>query len=246
MSDFVSGIRPLYVDHVAVTTAEFETCLRDYLAMPGARISRGPGFNDQQMVRFAFVQLVDGFRVEILGLPETGDSPIAAHVARGGGAYHLCYAVADIAASLEGAQAAGARVVVPPKPDPAHDGRPVAFLIHPAHGLVELVAAWPAMAGLPTGSAATPVVSATVVVPVAAPAEAQPELVAAFRAVLRKLPAEAVTEARFGAAEGWDSLAHLQLVMEVERRLGIRIPTREMGNLTSFAAFAAHVEKALA
>ncbi|MDK8874847.1 VOC family protein [Paracoccus sp. SSJ] len=244
MSDFVSGISPLYVDHLAVTTAEFEPCLRDYLAMPGARISRGPGFNDQQKVRFAFVQLADGFRVEILGLPETGDSPIMAHVERGGGAYHLCYAVADIDASLERAQAAGARVVVPPKPDPAHDGRPVAFLIHPAHGLVELVAAWPTMAA----PAAAPAKASPVPTAPAAPssAEAQPELVAAFRTVLRKLSTEEVTEARFGDAPGWDSLAHLQLVMEVERRLGIRIPTREMGNLTSFAAFAAHVEKILA
>lgn len=141
MSDLMRAIRPLYVDHIAVTTPHFEETIRDYLALPHARFTRGPGQNGSQNVRYAFVELERGMRVEILGLPSGGRSPIAPHVERGGGAYHLCYAVVDLELSITAAQTAGARLVVPPKPDPAFDGRPVAFLVHPAHGLFELVAA---------------------------------------------------------------------------------------------------------
>ncbi|MGE0700262.1 MAG: VOC family protein [Hyphomicrobiaceae bacterium] len=248
MSTFIEQLKPLHVDHVAVTTAKFEDTVRDYLAMPGARIQRGPGFNPSQRVRFAFVRLDAGLVIEVLGLPESGESPIEAHVARGGGAYHICYAVADLEASLARAESAGARMVVPPKPDPAHDGRPVAFLVHPAHGLVELVAAYPVEFGF-AGTGAAKHVDVETLTPArsrarAAPVALETDLVAAFKAVLPKLDEAQIRNARLGTTPGWDSLAQIQLTMEVERRLGIRIPMRQIEKLTTFEAFVAHAATA--
>jgi acyl carrier protein/catechol 2,3-dioxygenase-like lactoylglutathione lyase family enzyme len=240
LSSFIELLKPLHVDHVAVTTARFEDTVRDYLAVPGARIQRGPGFNDQQRVRFAFVRLDGGLVIEVLGLPESGESPIESHVAKGGGAYHVCYAVADIEASLANTVKAGARVVVAPKPDPAHDGRPVAFVIHPAHGLVELVAAYPVELTLPApviaghhgGHAGPPAGQLR-------PSETiDRELIGAFKSVLKKLSESEIRSGQLGSTKGWDSLAQIQLTMEIERRLGIRIPMRQVEKLTSFDAFA--------
>ena len=240
MSDLIRAIRPLYVDHFAVTTPHFEETIRDYLALPHARFTRGPGHNGSQNVRYAFLELERGLRVEILGLPSEGESPIAPHVDRGGGAYHLCYAVGDLESSIHAAQAAGARLVVPPKPDPAFDGRPVAFLVHPAHGLFELVAAYPTIhdgeaVGLPAELAAT------------APMDAvdgtnHNKLVQVFRAVLKTVPVAEIPGARIETTNGWDSLAHIHLIMETERRFGIRLPMKDVTKLDSFAAFLKVVE----
>ena len=236
MSDIMRAIRPLYVDHIAVTTPHFEETIRDYLALPHARFSRGPGHNESQNVRYAFVELERGIRVEVLGLPLSGDSPIAPHVERGGGAYHLCYAVEDIEASIKAAQAIGAHLVVPPKADPAFDGRPVAFLIHPAHGLLELVAAYPAIdarepVALPaTGS------TASLSVP-ASDGTNHDKLMQVFRAVLKAVPVAEIPKAHIQTTKGWDSLAHIHLIMETERRFKIRLPMQDMAKLDSFAAF---------
>ena len=131
----------LGVDHVAVTTSRFERTLADYLSMPGARLDRGPGWNPTQHVDFAFVVLDGGPTVEILGLRADVASPIEKHVKRGGGAYHVCYVVKDIETALAEIEDAGGLVVTPPTPDVAFNGRRIAFFVHQAHGLVELVEA---------------------------------------------------------------------------------------------------------
>ena len=246
LSNLIEQLQPLYIDHIAVTTGRFEDTVRDYLAMPGARIQRGPGHNDQQRVRFAFVRLDGGLVIEVLGLPDKGDSPIEGHVARGGGAYHVCYAVADLGASIARALEAEAKLVVPPKPDPAHDGRPVAFLMHPAHGLLELVAAYPSEIAAPprVRTVTTSPIGRSDKVHRARSPAIETELITAFRTVLPKLIEADIRTAQFGQTPGWDSLAQIQLTMEVERRLGIRIPMRLIEKLTSFEAFAAHAAAA--
>ena len=124
-------IGALWVDHVAVTTDRFEETAEHYLSMPQARVLRGPGWNAAQKVYFLFVSFGGDLCIEVLGVPEDGDSPIAEHARAGGGAYHICHAVADIDASVAIAQKLGARLVIAPKADDAYDGRRVAFLCQP-------------------------------------------------------------------------------------------------------------------
>jgi catechol 2,3-dioxygenase-like lactoylglutathione lyase family enzyme len=138
---FLGQLGILGVDHVAVTTRHFEQTVADYLSLPGTRIERGPGWNPTQRVDFAFVALGSGLTVEVLGLRPDVESPIEEHVRRGGGAYHLCYVVQDLDAALARVKEARGKVVVPPTPDVAFNGRRIAFFIHRAHGLVELVEA---------------------------------------------------------------------------------------------------------
>lgn len=131
----------LGVDHVAVTTRCFEETLTDYLSKPGATLAKGPGWNPIQKVDYAFVAMGGGLTVEILGLREGVASPIEQHVRRGGGTHHLCFLVADIDAALAAAKVARGMVVLKPTPDIAFAGRRIAFFMHRAHGLVELVEA---------------------------------------------------------------------------------------------------------
>ena len=126
----LSLMEVLYVDHVAVTTPDFDQTLADYLGLAGSRLIKGPAMNPVQKVNYAFVMLRDGITIEVLGLSE--DSPIERHVRQGGGPYHFCYAVSSMGESIAKAESAGARLLSQPVADIAFDGRNVAFLFHEA------------------------------------------------------------------------------------------------------------------
>ncbi|MEK9970570.1 MAG: hypothetical protein VW600_15625, partial [Ferrovibrio sp.] len=55
-----------------------------------------------------------------------------------------------------------------------------------------------------------------------------------FRSVLRLQPGFPLEDARVDVTPGWDSLRHIQLILEIERSLGIRILSQEMDGTTSY------------
>jgi acyl carrier protein len=51
-----------------------------------------------------------------------------------------------------------------------------------------------------------------------------------------RTPAETGDDPTPQTLEGWDSLRHLELVLELEMRFGVRIPTERVPELTSVTA----------
>jgi len=224
----------LYIDHVAVTTPAFKTTLADYLALPGSRLVKGPKANNVQKVSYAFVRLPDGVIVEIL--EPMAESPIANHVQRGGGVYHFCFAVPNLGRSVAKAIENGAKLVSPPQPDPAFDGRPVAFLFHSAHGILEFVEAYPAQSN-PAGEV-QPVAKESA--PISSPGletldELDRRLRRVFQSVFPKLAAEQIPQASFNTTSEWDSLMHIQLISQVEVEFGVIVPSEAFGRLLSYS-----------
>jgi len=236
-------IGALWVDHVAVTTDRFEETAQHYLSLPNARILRGPGWNAAQEVHFLFVSFGGDLCIEILGLPSEGSSPISGHVASGAGAYHLCHAVRDLDVAISAAEVLGAKLLVPAKADDAYDGRRVAFLMHPAHGMFELVEAYgtlipPAQtSGKQFASLSTPSsTSKSASTSSADSADLSQALQAAFAAIFRKQLPASPADWTVDSVEGWNSLQHMRLMMEIERRLDLTIPSRALGALKSYDA----------
>jgi acyl carrier protein len=235
-----SEIGVLWLDHVAVTTETFDVTAQHYLSMPNARVLRGPGWNSEQKVHFIFVNFGGDLCIEILGVPHNGDSPIAEHARAGGGAYHLCHAVADINISIVRAQELGARLIIEPIADEAYDGRRVAFLIHPAHGLFELVEAYGSFR-------VEPFIAHTenrAVNRVATSQETQAvnidiRLKNAFEKIFRENLPKMNTDWTVNQIEGWDSLQHIRLIMEVERQFDVSLPSHILGSLCSYDDIAA-------
>lgn len=231
-----------YLDHLAVTTADLERTLAEYMALPGARLWRGPADNPTQRVRYAFVQITAGLTIEILApLEGEENSPIVSHLARGGGVYHLCYAVRDLAQALRTVEAQGGRCVVAPVADCAFDGRLIAFVVHPAHGLLELVAAFPCTElaasevcapPLPTPAVSSPPTSTV------SPRCFRARLLAVLSSLLPQWPAEA-SDAAMGVTPGWDSLMQLRIVMALEREFACHIPAAQVNQLISGSALLA-------
>lgn len=65
-------------------------------------------------------------------------------------------------------------------------------------------------------------------------AEDNPELAAVFRDVFRLSEQQDLSTASMDSLEAWDSLAHLKLMMAVERRLGVRLSGGAIGEIRSY------------
>jgi hypothetical protein len=230
-----------YIDHLAVTTHDLMATLGAYLRLPGARLVRGPGDNPMQGVRFAFVRLAEGWSLEILAPRSGSQSPIASHVAGGGGPYHFCFAVKALDTSIHNALALGAKLVVEPVEDIAFDGRRVAFLYHPLTGLFELVEALPRSATDMSPIYSPPADIRWALHPGPATSASGLEdldrrLEAAFRRTFPSASTLPVPSLTLGSIPDWTSLGHLMLIMEVEREFGITVAAQAVAKLDSFAA----------
>jgi catechol 2,3-dioxygenase-like lactoylglutathione lyase family enzyme len=93
--------------------------------------------DEVQKVRVAFVRVDGDVHVEFIE-PLGHDSPIHGVLRQGGGVYHICYSVLDIAATIEQIKAAGGILVSGPVAAPAFDGRRIAFC-YAGQSLLELV-----------------------------------------------------------------------------------------------------------
>ena len=60
-----------------------------------------------------------------------------------------------------------------------------------------------------------------------------PTLVEVLARVFKTDPKVIVPESSPHTLEGWDSLSHLELMLELEETFGVRFSTEEMSNLTS-------------
>lgn len=235
MSGLLAACHILYIDHLAVSTSDFDLALKDYMSLDGTRLLKGPAINDSQKVRYAFLQLRDGFVVELLA-PD-GPSPLDSHIRQGGGPYHFCYAVADIEKSLIAAREQGAKVIVPPTADPAFDGRRIAFLSHRAHGLFEFVEAFPGADGDPVEKEPEPE-------SISSPADISADheggelasrLKSVFTKIIPLIQESDLPDAGIDSSPGWDSLAHIQLIMEIEAQFNVEIPSTRIATLTTYA-----------
>ncbi len=243
----LSACNVMYVDHLAVTTPVFEQTLADYLHLEGSRLLKGPAVNPVQKVRYAFVRLRDGLTVEVLA-PEA-DSPIAGHVQQKGGPYHFCHAVADLDLAIAAAQQQGAKLIVAPTADVAFDGRRVAFLFHAAHGVFELVEAFPGGAGEGLrGEDADRPASRRPAAEVFGGSRADDDdmgerLHQVFRSVLPNIETRDLSAAAMDDTPEWDSLTQIQLVMELEAAFSCNIPPGQIENLTSYQAILSYLRQ---
>lgn len=230
----------IYMDHLAVTSPIFDQTLEEYLSLDGARLLRGPAINATQKVRYAFVQLREGLTVEILASEK--DSPIAHHLRQGGGPYHFCYAVAELESSIATAIEMGAKVILPPTADAAFDGRKIAFLFHGAHGIFEFVEGFPSRQnpipadnayerGMKPGETAE---TSYGYGDSSSQGEHEERLKRLFKRIFPTLEEDDLPSAEIGNVLDWDSLAQIQLVMEIEAEFSINIPPEKIEKLTHY------------
>lgn len=117
------------VNHIAIAVPDLDRAAKCYRELLGAQVST-PQTLPEHGVRVVFVD-TGNTKVELLE-PLGPGSPIAAFLERhpDGGMHHICYEVADIAASVRILTEGGARVLGDGEPKTGAHGLPVVFL-HP-------------------------------------------------------------------------------------------------------------------
>ena len=127
--------------HIAYTTDDLANKVAHFSALFGFTPIAEPVVDPVQKVRIQVLDMGEGSLMELLE-PSGEKSPVAGHLKKGGGLYHLCFEVDDIVATLVRLRETGAAFVVcEPVPAPAMDNRLVAFVVTSERDLIEFVQA---------------------------------------------------------------------------------------------------------
>lgn len=130
----------MVIDHIGIVVESIDEAAAYYTTHFGLRASGDRVVDTLQDVELLFLEDAAGSRLELIR-PLSPDSPAARALKHGGGLNHICYRVSDLESSLRALEAADAKVVRPPLPAAAFDGRRVVFLYTRRRELVELVEA---------------------------------------------------------------------------------------------------------
>lgn len=125
--------------HVGVACSAIEDEAERFRPL-GYRIERAAFEDPVQGVRGVFL-IGQSPRLELLQpLAGSGDGVLAPWLARGAKLYHLAYVADGLSVAIDRFRAQDAKLVVPPVPAVAFDGREIAFLMLRNGVLVELIA----------------------------------------------------------------------------------------------------------
>ena len=124
--------------HMGVAVAQLSAAIADYEKLFGYALLSGPFDDPVQQVSVCFVGKPGEPQVELIA-PLGAESPVRRLLASGGGAYHFCYAVADIEQTIARVRSQGCLVISGPVPAVAFGGRRIAWFYTPARQLVEIV-----------------------------------------------------------------------------------------------------------
>jgi len=128
--------------HLGIAVASLDPAIELYRKLFGYQVVSEVFQDPIQRVSVCFLDRGEVCEAALeLIAPLPGDSPVKSVLAKGGGAYHICFATNDIERTLASAAAQGCLVVSRPVPAVAFDGRRIAWFFTPTRQLVELVEA---------------------------------------------------------------------------------------------------------
>ena len=127
-------------DHMGVAVQDIHAAILVYQDLFGYKLLSGPYDDPQQQATVAFLGLGEPheFVVELIA-PLGKGSHVARLLEKGGGAYHVCYEVADIERTLTDLRSMRCLIVREPAPAVAYQGRRIAWIMLPTRQLMELV-----------------------------------------------------------------------------------------------------------
>lgn len=129
----------MQLHHIAYVTKNIEKKAREMCELLGLEQLTQPVIDEERGVRILFLDLGNDVQLELLE-PYGENSPVESHLKQGGGLYHLCFEVDDLAEQLADTTGRGkALLIKDPSPAPAIDGRRVAFVVSPGRDVFEFV-----------------------------------------------------------------------------------------------------------
>lgn len=127
--------------HIGVAVRDIRKAIPLFQDLFGYELRSGPFDDPIQKVSVCFLSRRDEDMIIELVAPLGDDSPVTGKLKAGGGAYHICYEVPDIRASIERFVEKHSVLISGPDPAVAFNQREIAWLMTEARVLVELVQA---------------------------------------------------------------------------------------------------------
>jgi methylmalonyl-CoA/ethylmalonyl-CoA epimerase len=127
--------------HVGVAVRDLGKAIPIYKTLFGYELTSGPFDDPIQKVSVCFLSRGEGDAAIELVAPLGADSPVRRTLKKGGGAYHVCYEVANMDAAIAHLTGEGSFLLSGPVPAVAFEMRNIAWLMTEANLLVELVQA---------------------------------------------------------------------------------------------------------
>jgi methylmalonyl-CoA/ethylmalonyl-CoA epimerase len=125
--------------HVGVAVRDMQKAIPMFRELFGYEVTSGPFDDPIQKVSVCFLSRGEGDLIIELVAPLGDDSPVIGKLRGGGGAYHICYEVTDIRASIKHLIEKRSFLISGPDPAVAFDQREIAWLMTEARVLVELL-----------------------------------------------------------------------------------------------------------
>ena len=127
--------------HVGIAVRNLASASESLQKLFGYSVSSGPFDDPVQRVSVCFLSRGGTDPLLEVVAPLGFDSPIVRTLEKGGGTYHVCYEVPEITRAINHLLSGGALLISGPVPAIAFGMRDIAWLMTPAHLLVELVQA---------------------------------------------------------------------------------------------------------
>ena len=127
--------------HLGIAVRDLGKAIPIYKALFGYELTSGPFDDPTQKVSVCFLSRGEGDAAIELVAPLGADSPVRRTLKKGGGAYHVCYEVANMDAAIAHLTGEGSFLLSGPVPAVALEMRNIAWLMTEANLLVELVQA---------------------------------------------------------------------------------------------------------
>jgi methylmalonyl-CoA/ethylmalonyl-CoA epimerase len=127
--------------HVGIAVRDLSEAIPIYKTIFGYELVSGPFDDPIQNVSACFLSRGEGDTLLEIVAPLGPNSPIHGTLKRGGGAYHICYRVADIEAGIRHLTDHDSVLLSGPVPAIAFEMRQIAWLMTEAYLLVELLQA---------------------------------------------------------------------------------------------------------
>ncbi len=131
----------LAAHHLGVAVSNLDSATSFYCNSLGLQLLSGPFDDPIQKVRVSFLgHPADQVVIELI-MPLNESSPVNGFLSKGIGAYHICYQVPNLEATLATVRGQGCLLLGQPVPAVAFEGRRIAWCCTPTKHLIEFVEA---------------------------------------------------------------------------------------------------------
>jgi methylmalonyl-CoA/ethylmalonyl-CoA epimerase len=133
-------LKTLRLHHIGFVIDSIERSGNRFAQSLGLSWNQKVFFDSLQRVNVTFMNSADHTDPQIELVEPCGeDSPVRPFLLKGGGLHHLCYEVQSLETQLETSRSQGGKLVRPPMPAVAFDGRRIAWIYSKERLLIEFL-----------------------------------------------------------------------------------------------------------